>query len=519
VLESLPPPQVINALIQSYFGAFEPTHRLVQRQEFGDELNAFWINNDQLSEQWLAQFCMMLALGCQVTPYRVLASTGRSGEDWTDTFLDAAQFFLKNSSYFANPSLTTLRTLCLSVIARMMEIVKGGEMTHLVFLMGFVVRLAMTMQLHRKASLFTDISPFEAEMRKRIWVTIQLLDLDIAMRTGTSYLYREYDADPPLDINDTDFQRSEHGWIVQPRWGAHGGPTDSTFQVNLAGLLPIMTEIISTVNSPTQPPIELEKVRAWDSQLRQKLQDAESVLSLPPFGPSVSPGKAKTQIHFLRVLVHRTLLSLHYDYICAVRAGQFRDSTVSVMQSSLALLRTHHTWHAPPRNMSATGTGVGAVGVQTRASSSSVTGLFEPLEQSTFSQTWLSDLCHDDFGAAMLHLILTLRRGDFDNVKHGTLPSRSGASAMLQQSLEYKRLRACRSIPHFREYVGLSVSASCLQSLQADEPILPTLLEMAGQIEQTVLQNRQDLLWTQTSNPFSGQAGLPPDPFVFGFGQ
>ncbi|KAK0657282.1 fungal-specific transcription factor domain-containing protein [Cercophora newfieldiana] len=471
VLESLPPPQIINTLIQSYFAAFESTHRLIHREEFSDELNAFWISNGQLSEQWLAQFCMMLALGCQTTPGRILASTGRSAEDWTDTFLDAAQFFLKNSSYFSNPSLTTVRTLCLSVVARMMEIVKGGEMTHLVFLMGFVVRLCMTMQLHRKSSLFTDITPFEAEMRKRIWVTVQLLDLDIAMRTGTSYLYREYDADPPLDINDSDFQRSEHGWIVHPRWAASGGITDSTFQTRLAGLIPIMAEIINTVNSPTKPPIEHERVRAWDSRLRQKLQDAESVLSLPPFGQNVPPDKAKTQAHFLRVLVHRTLLALHYDYVCAVRAGQFRDSTVSVMQSSLVLLRTHNTWHTPPQNMSAAAGASGASGAQARASSSSVTGLFEPLEQSPLPLAWLSDLCHDDFGAAMLHLILTLRRGDFDNIKNPALPSRSRASAILQQSLEHKRLRACRSIPHFREYVGLSVSASCLQSLSAGEPI------------------------------------------------
>ena len=514
MLESLPPPQVVNATIQSYFGAFESTHRLVHQQEFSDELTAFWINSDQLSEEWLAQLCMMLALGCQAAPSSVLAGTGRSAEDWTDMFLDAAQFLLKNSPYFANPTLTTVRVLCLSVIARMMEIVKGGEMTHLVFLMGFVVRLAMTMQLHRRAALFPDIPPFEAEMRRRAWITIQLLDLDIAMRTGTSYLYREYDIDIPMNLNDGDFQRSEHGWTIQPRWGAPGALTDSTFQIKLAGLLPIMEEVVNTVNSPTHPSTEHEKVKTWDSQLRQKLQDAESILSLPSFGQTVSVEKSKTQIHFLRVLVHRTLLALHFDYICALRAGQFRDSTLSVMQSSLALLRTQNMWHAPPRNMAS-----GSIGVQTRASTSSAAGLFESVEQSTFPLAWLSDLCHDDFGAAIYHLILTLKRGDFDNIQHRGLPSRSGASAILQQSLEFVKSRACRSIPHFREFVGLAVSASCLASFNSGEALLAPLLDVAGQMERLVLQNRQDLVWAQPNNPFSGQAGLPQDPFVFGFGQ
>lgn len=512
MLESLPPPQAVNTLIQSYFGAFESTHRLIHRQEFADELNAFWINNAQLSEAWLAQFTMMLALGCQAAPGHALAGTGRSAEDWTDVFLDAAQFFLGRSPYFTSPTLTTIRTLCLVVIARMMEIVKGNEMTHLVFLMGFVTRLAMTMQLHRKIALLPETTPFEAEMRKRVWVTVQLLDLDVAMRTGTSYLYREQDADRPLNLNDTDFHRTEHGWVIQPRWAASGVLTDSTFQVKLAGLLPLLTDVINTVNSPTQPAIEQEKLIAWDAQLRHKLQEAESVLSSPPYGQANNLDKVSTQINFLRVLVHRTLLGLHYGYICALRAGQFRDSTLCAMQSSLALLRTQHTWNAAPRNI--------AGGAQTRASSSSASAFLEPLDQSPIPLSWLSDLCHDDFGAAMSHLILTLRRGDFDDINQGGLPSRSGASAILRQSLELQKARACRSIPHFREYVGLSISAGCLRSIETGEPMLQTLLEIAGQIEQTVLQGRQDLLWTPANNPFSGNDGLPADPFVFvGYGQ
>ncbi|KAK5657111.1 hypothetical protein OQA88_3639 [Cercophora sp. LCS_1] len=388
----------------------------------------------------------------------------------------------------------------------MMEIVKGSDMTHLVFLMGFVVRLAMTMQLHRKTNLFPDICPLEAEMRKRVWVTIQLLDLDVAMRTGTSYLYREHDADVPMDINDADFHRAEHGWVIHPRWTSPGGLTDSTFQVRLAGLLPILTEITNTVNSPTKSSTEHEKIRAWDSQLRHKLQGAESVLTVPPYGQTDNLEKVNAQLQFLRVLVHRTLVALHHHHICALRAGPTRDSTISIMQSSLTLLRTQHTWQSPLRS-----------GVQTRTSSSSSSG-FQDSSEPTFPLGWLSDLCHDDFGAAMLHLVLAIRRGDFDNVKHGNLPSRSNASAILRQSLEHKRMRACRSIPHFREYVGLTLSTACLKSTDTGADMLTTLLEAAGQIEQTVLQGRQDLLWPQ-SGQFAGQAGLPPDPFVYGFGQ
>lgn len=512
ILESLPPPQVVTGLVQAYFDTFETTHRLLHHLEFAEELNTLWINNNQLSEAWLAQLCMVLALGCQAAASPVLASTGHSPEDWTDIFLDAAQFFFSQSQYFTAPTLTTLRTLCLAAMARMMEIDKGAESKQLVYLMGLVTRMAMAMNLHRASSLFPDITPFEAEMRKRIWITVQLLDLDAAMRTGTSFLHREQDADTPLDINDTDFHRSEHGWLVHPRWDASGGPTDSTYQVKLAELIPVLTDVICFVNSPTPAILDSERLRSWDSRLKQKLQEAEVALGRQPQSLERS---VSTQVHFLRVLVHRTLLALHSYYTRTTRTGQVRDSTLAAMISALALLRTQHAWHSPPSRAS------GAAGVQTRASSSAAPAMYQPLEEQTPPLNWLSDLCHDDFEVAMFHLVLVLRRGDLDAAKQGNLPTRARASTILRQSLEFKRARGCRSVSHFREFVRLSLAVRCLASFEAGEPMLAGLMEVADQIEQTAIQgSRQGLLWTQGSNPlFAGQAGIPSDQFVFGYGQ
>ncbi|KAK1754149.1 fungal-specific transcription factor domain-containing protein, partial [Echria macrotheca] len=479
VLNRLPPSQVVNNLVQSYFNTFESTHRLVHRQEFMEELNAFWINNTQLSEEWLAQLCMMSALGCQAEPSQNLADTGQNSEYWTDIFLDAAQFFFSQSQCFTASTLTTLRVLCLAAIARMVEIVKGAEMNQLVSLMGFATRLAMTMHLHRKSSLLPSLTPFEAEMRNRIWVTIQLLDLDTAMRTGTSHLHREQDANSPLDVNDTDFHRSEHGWVAVP-----SGPTDSTFQVKLAALLPTLTDVINTVNSPTLVVIDQERLRSWDEPLRQKLQEAEATLSLPPYGQPHNSERTKTQIHFLKVLVHRALLALHFSYIRAPRAEHISDSSLAIIQSSLELLELQHTWLSPSPQVML------AVGVQTRVSSPTAPALYQSFEKPTLPLSWLSDICRDHFGAAMFHLILAVQKGDFDTARHASLPSLADAMDILHESLEFKRGRACRSIPHFREFVWLSLSVSCLASFQAGELMLPGLFEAADEIEQMAIQSR-----------------------------
>ncbi|KAK3942146.1 hypothetical protein QBC46DRAFT_352601 [Diplogelasinospora grovesii] len=540
VLESLPPRPIVEALVRCYFQAFEPTHRLLHSEQFADELSMFWINSDQVAEDWLAQLCMMLALGSRAASGHVFTNSGRSAGDWIDFFLDAAQFFFGRSPYFASPTLTTVRTLCMTVISRMTEIIKGSEPNQIIPLMGFVSRLAMSMQLHRTASLFPTMSVYEAEMRKGVWITVQLLDLHVALKTGTSYIYRNQDTDAPLNLNDADFHRSvEQGWMIgndrQP--ATHETLTDSTFQIKLGGILPMLVDIANRVNSPTQPPFDSEQTRRWDGQLRQKLRDAESVLlasrAIHGHGqPDNTLDKATTQVHFLRVLIHRCLLALHHAHVGT------RGSQITLIRSSLSILRIQQLWHAASnssRNRSGPGAGAG-VGLVSEASSpllvpcasnaSPEKSVTSPA--STARNYYLIDLCRDDFGAAMLYLLLALRNQQNYNTlqqQENNLPARQVAYAILRQSLGFVKERACQSVLNFREFLGLSIALGCLEGLETGGPsaLLSRLEEVAGQVEQTILAEKQDMLWMESGNPPFMQVGLSPGvhtvPFGFGHGQ
>ncbi|KAK1754100.1 hypothetical protein QBC47DRAFT_35165 [Echria macrotheca] len=403
---------------------------------------------------------MVLALGCQAAPDSFLASTGQSVDDWTDLFLNAAQFFLGQSPYLISTALTTFRTLCLSIMALMMEIVKGSELTHVVRLIGLLTHSARTLQLHRKTALLPNLSTSEAEIRRRIWVTVQLLDVDLALRSGTSFLHQDHDAEMPLAVDDPDFSLP-----------------DSTYQIKLAELLPTLAEIIKTVNSPTNSAVPYDMVCAWDKQLRQQLQDAEVALSMPPDGKNENSDKVRLQVNFLAMLVHRTLIALHQNYISEI------GLSIAILHSSLKVLQVHQAWHT----LAADG-----AGDQTRTVSSQT--LFNALEPvgpagvSSFSSslpTWLVDLCHDHFTAAMFNVILALRRVDFeavgkyqassmDDSGSSDVASRPATWTVLRQNLELKHVRACRSAAHFREFFALAVAVGCLESIDAGEPMLPT---------------------------------------------
>ena len=535
VVDSLPPRHVVESLVVSYLSTFETTHRLLHPLQFRDELDSFWEDPERRSDDWQAQLCMMLSLACTATAPGgefLFEGTGRTSAAWADLLLGAAELSFARSPYMAAPSLTTIRTLCMMVLARLTE-VRASDPEQLVFFMSFVARVATSLQLHRATSLFRGMPEFEAEMRNRIWVTVQLLDLDVAMRSGTSYLCLEQDAVAPVRANESDFHRipgSGGGgeWVldstaVQPSsssassssssaargggggGGNSGGWTDGTFQSQTADLLPLLSEIINAVNSPTQPPHEYDQVQSWDARLRQKLREAEAaLLSHAHFDSAKSMQKAFLQYNFLEVVVHRALLGLHHAYANIPMTSRYEQSRIAVMESSLAILDVQHTWSTPSVSRCPSRTGGGGGDDSSPGGGASPAAGFLACEPPAAPPpTWLVDICHDDFSIAIIYGLVAFRRHDFEENGTEELPPATMACQTLQQAVLFLRDRACRSLSHFKEFWGVCILVSCMRAVRNGEPMLPKLLQTADDVEQLVLAAKQDILWTSGAMDFA----------------
>ncbi|KAB5580874.1 hypothetical protein GE09DRAFT_1084086 [Coniochaeta sp. 2T2.1] len=489
IVSQLPPRQVVEALVTCYFQTCEVTHRLFQPLQFWDELNAFWSSRDHVSDGWLAQLLMILAIGCQNAPDYLITHTGRSQSQWIEVFLEGAQISFGRSPYMTSPNLTTVRTLCLMVLARMLEVVKGSTSNQIVSLMGFVTRLAMSMQLHRTAKLFPAMPSFEAELRRRIWVTIQLLDVDVAMRAGTSFLCTEFDAEPPFNVNESDFRRSEQGtWEVDTLYAGSYAYTDGLFQVKLAQLMPLIADIVSTVNSPSQPLVDYETVLSWDKKLRPKLKEVESAFSIRPHSRTDRHRRAMAQRQLIEVLVHRAKLAIHLAFTRSPYDERFEPSYRAVKESSMALLGIQELWTgSDPANS-----------ICSDSSRSSSPSSSSSDDQASFNG-WLVDLCRDDFDTAMLCLILTMRKDNFGGTRSDDMPPRDIAWTVLRRGLMLFRQRACRSLHHFKQFVGLSIMAGTLQALGHPAAMLATMMQVADDVEQTVLAGKQDFMWMENT--------------------
>jgi len=73
---------------------------------------------------------------------------------------------------------------------------------------GIAIRIAQATGLHRDGTVF-NLSPFETEMRRRLWWQVVLLDLRAAEDHGTDPTIGEqfFDTKMPLNINDEDISK------------------------------------------------------------------------------------------------------------------------------------------------------------------------------------------------------------------------------------------------------------------------------------------------------------------------
>ncbi|OAL38211.1 hypothetical protein AYO20_02663 [Fonsecaea nubica] len=109
---------------------------------------------------------------------------------------------------------------------------------------GLVIRMAQYLGLQRDGLHFSHLSPFEIEMRRRIWWMLCRLDLRASEDQGTdlSIPSGSFDTKIPLNINNADIQ-PETKEMPAERYGV----TDMSFPRMSAGAVHLMRQIVASI--------------------------------------------------------------------------------------------------------------------------------------------------------------------------------------------------------------------------------------------------------------------------------
>lgn len=294
----LPPKQYCDRLVSIYCNNFERTMRVLHIPTFMHQYEQLWASNisdTSNSPSIVPQLTVVMTMAY------LMEDAGEFMEDQTHrSYLkrnanDLVQAWLDELTRKQRTELSTLQVEVLLLLSRSL---RGMHPEQLWSSAGALVRYAMAMGLHINPTAITEYSPYQAELRRRLWATIFEIDLQASMATGMPVVLPSVDPSSlgPSNLNDLDFEQST---AILPTPHPLHIYTDNLYQVVLASSLTSRLEVLSAIqrSAPNlQQAVELgESVRACIDQIPQSV-------SLCDDGMATLDGGS---------LMHRVLLDLY----------------------------------------------------------------------------------------------------------------------------------------------------------------------------------------------------------------
>ena len=308
---SFPSKAICDQLLEAYLRTFESIYRIVHVPTFRDEHEKFWQNRQASSTVICMKLALVFAIG--TTFYPNLIEYGRLHR-LARMWIHAAQSWLTGASEKSALNLDGVQVACLLQLARQVTAFGTTSWSST----DLPLRLAMSIGLHRDPSSFPSLSPFQAQMRRRLWYTT--VELTVQSGLGSSVPFTvstdHYDTTPPANVND---QAVSPETQVSPTELPPDQISDNSLQLLLLQNLPLRLRIAATMSSLNQQyshDCAIETGNALKSASREIMTFISTAQSLPRTG-SLSLSQFHAQ--FLDVYMRRYILLLHRPFVIQSR--------------------------------------------------------------------------------------------------------------------------------------------------------------------------------------------------------
>jgi hypothetical protein len=181
-----------------------------------------------------------------------------------------------------------METLVLHLQSNLLGLVDSN--INLWFLMGIIIRLAMRMGYHRDSNNHPSISPFEGEMRRRVWAVIFQLDVLMSFQLGLpSMIPTDYcDTKPPSNLQFSDFSPSS---AVLPPSRPLSDQTPALYFIVKSKVMNVFKNILAHTQSLTLPPLETTII--LDMEMRETFENIPPDMKMRPVSQSFTDTPSK----------------------------------------------------------------------------------------------------------------------------------------------------------------------------------------------------------------------------------
>jgi hypothetical protein len=332
----LPPKAICDSFFEAYTQSFETTMRILHIPTFQRQYRDFWACPDQDSSHlpaFVPQLTAMLAISFAIDQGSTKINDPAIEQYLESEALDLVAVWVEALEKKERIEMPTLQTETLLLLSRHFRNLSYDKLWRV---SGSLVRSAMLMGLHLNPDGFSEISVFQAEMRKRLWMTIVEMDLQASMAAGMQSIVPDLDFThlSPSNINDSDFNESSTD-LPPPKpldeW------TNSLAQVTLAMSLPQRLKVTSLVTRTT-PEMDLTKAVVEGRRLEEFLRHIPAPLKVEQALHHCPPALLNTVM--LDMFVRRPLLCLYRPLLLEDRPDDcaFIEIQRVCLESSLKIL-------------------------------------------------------------------------------------------------------------------------------------------------------------------------------------
>ncbi|KAL2817932.1 hypothetical protein BDW59DRAFT_130268 [Aspergillus cavernicola] len=259
---SLPPIEVCDHLLSLYSTNFEQVFRILHIPTLNRQYVQFVMGHDQDSRRFSAfipQLTAVLAVAFPLVDQEFRRDHPTACEYLQGSAANLVRDWLQKRSRKQRTELATLQTAALVVLARRLRLESPEEVWCAT---GSLVRSAMVMGLHLDLSSWVDLSVYQKEVRRRLWISVVEMDLQASIESGMPVNIPDMNFGPltPTNLNDVDYD--EDTAELPPakplrEW------TDALTQIILTASIRQRTQAMSLVRTANLNPDSTEFVKQF----------------------------------------------------------------------------------------------------------------------------------------------------------------------------------------------------------------------------------------------------------------
>jgi hypothetical protein len=342
---ALPPRSKIEKLVSRFFNSLDPAVQVLHYKTFHDRMNAYFVDPKSQSTAWVGLLYATITLAMQS-----YSKVGDEPPEWKGRTREmAAEFRLRTvqalvACDYTKPNMYTIETLVLYVhgeYSNRMEVDMG-----LWLVIGMIVRLAMRMGYHRDAEQFNNLTPYQAEMRRRVWLFVRQCDILFSSQLALPNMVKPWDCDTQFPRNLFDDEFTIESKELPPA-RPDNEATPMSYILSKARLAYMLGDIIEDTQAINGRPVTYDDIMQKDQKLRDVQASIPPHLQLKPLSDSVlDPSSLLMQRYYLDILYQKSLCVLHRRYISRAPSNpRYAHSRRTAVEASMQLLSIQELLH------------------------------------------------------------------------------------------------------------------------------------------------------------------------------